>query len=100
MIQKVIDSLAYAKFNVFHWHVVDTESFPFESRTYPRLWEGAYTKAERYTQEDIYGVVEYARLRGVKVMIEFDMPGHAGSWCAGYPEICPSQQCKQPLNPA
>jgi hexosaminidase len=33
-------------------------------------------------------------------MIEFDMPGHAASWCAGYPEICPSVNCKQPLNPA
>lgn len=33
-------------------------------------------------------------------MIEFDMPGHAASWCAGYPEICPSPSCLQPLNPA
>ena len=31
-------------------------------------------------------------------MVEFDMPGHAASWCAGYPEICPSPTCKQPLN--
>jgi hexosaminidase len=33
-------------------------------------------------------------------MIEFDMPGHAGSWCAGYPEICPSTECTQPLDPS
>ena len=33
-------------------------------------------------------------------MIEFDMPGHAGSWCAGYPEICPSPTCLQPLDPS
>lgn len=99
-IKRTIDSLAYAKYNVFHWHVVDTQSFPFESKTLPNLWKGAYTKPERYSQEDVKEVVEYARKRGVKVMIEFDMPGHAASWCAGYPEICPSTTCLQPLNPA
>ena len=99
-LQKTIDSLAYAKYNVLHWHVVDTQSFPFESSTYPKLWQGAYTKPERYSQNDIRELVEYGRKRGVKVMIEFDMPGHAASWCTGYPEICPSMSCKQPLNPA
>jgi hypothetical protein len=33
-------------------------------------------------------------------MVEFDMPGHAGSWCSGYPEVCPSSKCTQPLNVA
>jgi hexosaminidase len=95
-----IDSLAYGKYNVLHWHVVDTQSFPFESISYPKLWKGAYTVEERYSQEDMKELVEYGRQRGVKVMIEFDMPGHAASWCAGYPEICPSVTCLQPLNPA
>lgn len=99
-LQKVVDSLSYAKYNVLHWHVVDTQSFPFESSTYPKLWNGAYSKQERYTQADIRSLVEYGRMRGVKVMIEFDMPGHAASWCVGYPEVCPSASCAQPLNPA
>ena len=55
---------------------------------------------ERYSQEDIRDVVEHARLHGVRVMIEFDQPGHAASWCVGYPEVCPSPTCKGPLNPA
>ena len=61
---------------------------------------GAFSPQERYTQADIAAVVEYARLRGVRVMVEFDMPGHAASWCAGYPEICPSPTCTEPLNVA
>ena len=31
---------------------------------------------------------------------QFDMPGHAASWCKGYPEVCPSSTCTQPLNVA
>ena len=99
-IKHTLDSLSYAKFNVFHWHVVDTQSFPFESKSYPKLWQGSYTANEKYSHEDIQEVVEYARLRGIKVLIEFDMPGHAASWCTGYPEICPSTSCLQPLDPS
>jgi hexosaminidase len=99
-IKRIIDSLTYAKLNVLHWHIVDQQSFPFESKTYPKLWEGAWSFLERYSQLDIQDVVEYARMRGVRVMVEFDMPGHAGSWCVGYPEVCPSPTCTMPLNPA
>jgi hexosaminidase len=75
-LEKLLDAMSYVKFNVFHWHVVDTQSFPFQSLSYPKLWDGAYSKQERYRQEDVKHIVEYARLRGIKVMIEFDMPGN------------------------
>jgi len=99
-IKQMIDSLVYAKINVLHWHMSDSQSFPMESKTSPKLWEGAYSPQERYLQTDIADVVEYARARGIRVMVEFDMPGHAGSWCKGYPEVCPSSSCTQPLNVA
>ena len=99
-LRKTIDALSYSKYNVLHWHVVDTQSFPFQSQTSPKLWEGSYTKNERYSTQDMIALVEYGRRRGVKVMIEFDVPGHQASWCTGYPQICPSTTCLQPLNPA
>lgn len=99
-IKHMIDSLPYAKLNVLHWHMSDTQSFPLQINSHPKLWDGAFSQDERYIQDDVADVVEYARLRGVRVFVEFDMPGHAASWCAGYPDICPSAACTQPLNVA
>merc|ERR1712187_897603 len=80
--------------------MADSQSSPFQVKSSPKLWNGAYSELERYTQQDVASIVEYARLRGVRVIVEFDMPGHASSWCKGYPEICPSTTCTQPLNVA
>ncbi len=99
-IRAIVDSLAYAKLNVFHWHMSDSQSFPFQSTTSPKLWQGSFSKAERYTQRDVASIVEYARLRGVRVYVEFDVPGHSDAWCVGYPGICPSPSCTSPLNVA
>jgi len=99
-IKGIVDSLPYAKLNVLHWHMSDSQSFPLQIKSSPKLWAGAWSSQERYIQGDVEDVVEYARLRGVRVMVEFDMPGHAASWCTGYPEICPSVSCNQPLNVA
>ena len=76
-------------------------SLPCGSPTYPTLASaGAYSPQERFTADDLADVVEYARARGVRIMMEIDTPGHAASWCNGHPEICPSSSCPEPLNPA
>ena len=54
-----------------------------------KLWDAAYSPQERYSQKDISDVVEYGRMRAVRVMVEFDMPGHAAAWCKGYPQVGP-----------
>ncbi|KAM7269033.1 hypothetical protein ACFE04_024530 [Oxalis oulophora] len=98
VIKQIIESMSYAKFNVLHWHIIDEESFPLEVPTYPNLWKGAYTKWERYTVEDAYEIVGFARQRGINVMAEVDVPGHAESWGKGYPDLWPSTTCREPLD--
>ncbi|XP_050384993.1 beta-hexosaminidase 1 [Argentina anserina] len=98
VIKQVIESMAYAKFNVLHWHIIDKESFPLEVPSFPKLWKGAYSQWERYTIEDAYEVVNFAKTRGINVMAEVDVPGHAQSWGTGYPDLWPSPSCTQPLD--
>ncbi|XP_015873599.2 beta-hexosaminidase 3 [Ziziphus jujuba] len=98
VIKKVIDSMAYSKLNVLHWHIVDTQSFPLEIPSYPKLWDGAYSESERYTVEDAEEIVSYAQRRGINVLAEIDVPGHAQSWGVGYPSLLPASACTQPLD--
>ena len=96
----MVDAMSYAKLNVLHLHLSDTEAFPLHSAALPLLSTAAWSPLERYSVEDLAELAEYARLRGVRVMGEIDMPGHAASWCVGYPELCPSATCQQPLDPS
>ncbi|MCD9639334.1 Beta-hexosaminidase 1 [Datura stramonium] len=98
IIKQIVESMSYAKLNVLHWHIIDEESFPLEVPSYPNLWKGAYTKWERYTVEDAIEIVDFAKMRGINVMAEVDVPGHAESWGTGYPDLWPSPSCKEPLD--
>lgn len=86
VLKRNLDGLAAVKMNVFHWHLTEDQGFRVESKRLPRLHtygsDGLY-----YTQEEIKEVVEYAADRGIRVMPEFDIPGHATAWLVGHPEI-------------
>ncbi len=81
-----IDAMAAVKLNVLHWHLTDDEGFRVESKIYPLLQEKG-SNGDYYTQVQIKEIVAYAGDRGIIVVPEFDMPGHAQSWFAGYPEL-------------
>jgi len=60
-----------------HWHIVDSISFPFQSTTFPSMSrDGAYSADHIYTHDDVHEVVSYAAKRGIRVIPEFDTPGH------------------------
>ncbi len=86
VIKRNLDAMAAVKLNVLHWHLSEDQGFRIESKVFPRLHElgsdGLY-----YTQDEVREIIEYARDRGIRVMPEFDMPGHAASWFVGYPEL-------------
>ena len=83
-LENILEGMAYSKLNVFHWHLTDSQSFPFESESYPDLIKGAYRPDEIYTHEDVAYIVRYAYLRGITVIPEIDTPGHVKSWEQGY----------------
>eukprot|EP01122_Echinamoeba_exundans_P010082 TRINITY_DN3680_c0_g1_i1.p1 TRINITY_DN3680_c0_g1~~TRINITY_DN3680_c0_g1_i1.p1 ORF type:complete len:476 (+),score=89.74 TRINITY_DN3680_c0_g1_i1:513-1940(+) len=83
-----IDAMSYTKMNVLHWHMTDAESFPLELKKRPDLAsKGAWAPGYTYSAADVAEVVEYAKNRGVRVVVEIDNPGHTYSWGKGYPQI-------------
>jgi hexosaminidase len=86
VIKRNLDGMAAVKLNVFHWHLSENQGFRVESKRFPKLQtmgsDGLY-----YTQEEVREVIAYARDRGIRVVPEFDMPGHATAWFVGYPEL-------------
>lgn len=85
-IKRTLDGMSAVKLNVLHWHLSDDQGFRVESRLYPRL-QSYGSNGLYYTQSEIRDVIAYARDRGIRVIPEFDMPGHATSWLTGYPEL-------------
>eukprot|EP00550_Attheya_septentrionalis_P011733 CAMPEP_0198301480 /NCGR_PEP_ID=MMETSP1449-20131203/51743_1 /TAXON_ID=420275 /ORGANISM="Attheya septentrionalis, Strain CCMP2084" /LENGTH=683 /DNA_ID=CAMNT_0044003577 /DNA_START=105 /DNA_END=2156 /DNA_ORIENTATION=- len=95
-LKRLVSGLEALKFNVLHWHLADAQSFPFVSKTWPKLSEkGAYDPIHGvYTPEDVAELVRYAADMGVRVVPEMDVPGHTSSWGVGYPELtirCPKE---------
>jgi len=86
VIKRNLDGMAAVKMNVLHWHLSEDQGFRVECKTFPKLHElgsdGLY-----YTQEQVKEIITYAANRGIRVIPEFDLPGHATSWLTAYPEL-------------
>ena len=86
VLKRNLDGMAAVKMNVLHWHLSDDQGFRAESKVFPKL-TGMGSDGMFYSQADIRDVIAYARDRGIRVMPEFDIPGHSRSWFLGYPEL-------------
>ena len=86
VIRRNIDGMEAVKMNVFHWHLSENQGFRVESRKYPKLHELG-SDALYYTQDEIRDLIAHARDRGIRVVPEFDMPGHSTAWFVGHPEL-------------
>ena len=85
-IKHTLEGMAAFKFNVLHWHLSDDQGFRLESKRFPKLHR-AGSGGMFYTQAEICEIVAFAADRGIRVIPEFDMPGHATSWFVGYPGL-------------
>lgn len=106
-ILRILDQMAVLKLNVFHWHLANDQGYRLESRRFPNLnkvasfrhldaldplveqgicqageWYGGF-----YTFEQVRQVIAYAAARGITVVPEIEMPGHASAILAAYPEL-------------
>ncbi len=86
VLRRNLDGMAAVKLNVFHWHLSENQGFRIESKKFPKLQQmgsdGLY-----YTQAEVKDLIAYAADRGIRVVPEFDMPGHSTAWFVGYPEL-------------
>ena len=86
VLKRNLEAMAAVKLNVFHWHLTEDQGFRVESKKFPKLHsmgsDGLY-----YTQDQVREIIAYARDRGIRVMPEFDIPGHSTSWLVGHPEL-------------
>src|SRR5205085_6426539 len=79
VLKRNLDAMAAVKLNVFHWHLTENQGFRIESKKFPKLHQLG-SDGQYYTQEQAREIVSYARDRGIRVVPEFDIPGHSTSW--------------------
>ena len=86
VLRRNLDAMAAVKLNVLHWHLTDDQGFRVETKKLPEFYQLG-SDGNFYTQEQIREIINYAADRGIRVMPEFDMPGHATAWLVAHPEI-------------
>ncbi|KZT64170.1 glycoside hydrolase family 20 protein [Daedalea quercina L-15889] len=94
-ILRTLDAMSLVKLNEFHWHVVDSQSFPLEIPGYEELATyGAYGPDMVYSASDVQTIVSYAGARGIDVMVEVDTPGHTAVIADAHPDFVACNQAR------
>jgi len=92
-ILKILDGMMFSKLNVFHWHLADSDSFPFFFPSHPNLTKfGSFLSKQVYSKQDIQEIIDYAYVRGIRIIPELDSPAHVRSWSQA-PEVANLINC-------
>ena len=83
-ILRTLDGMAAVKLNVLHLHLSENQGFRMESKSFPKLQEQG-SEGFFYSQAEMRQIIAYAAARGIRIVPEFDIPGHSTSWLVGYP---------------
>ncbi len=116
-VKRLLDEMSRLKMNTFHWHLVDDQGWRIEIKKYPKLvsigskrdfshmnltpaqWDSIHPKRTYYTQAEIKNIVRYAAARGIRVIPEIEMPGHASAAITSYPWLgSSSRREKKPIH--
>ena len=110
-IRRLLSAAAVCGINRMHWHLTDDQGWRVQIRKYPRLTEvgarrgethfGGVSETENncgyYTQDEIRELVSFAAGKGIDIIPEIELPGHACALLAAYPEFaCRTPRPEQP----
>lgn len=78
----LVDFLTVLGFDLIHFRLTDDQSFVVQLDCHPQLAQSAhpYRTGEVYTAQELRELVLYAKDRGVSIVPEVNVPGHAGAW--------------------
>ncbi|TRM62157.1 glycoside hydrolase family 20 protein [Schizophyllum amplum] len=90
-IKRTLTAMSFVKMSMFHWHIVDSQSFPLIVDDFPELAQtGAYSSDKVYTPDNVQDIVSYAAQ--AHVYQEIDMPGHTDIVGLAHPEYVACSQ--------
>jgi len=98
VIKRNLDAMTYLKMNVLHLHLSDNQGFRVECKSFPKLTELG-SDGLFFTQAQIKDIISYADDRGIRIIPEFDIPGHSTSWLVAYPEFSSQSKEQREKNP-
>ncbi|MES0882226.1 beta-N-acetylhexosaminidase [Roseibium sp. SCP14] len=103
-ILRLLDILAWARMNIFQWHLTDDEGWRLEIKAFPELIQNGARRGPGcrqvpqlgfasevhegfYTQEEVREIVAHAASLNIDILPEIDIPGHCTAVLKTYPHM-------------
>jgi hexosaminidase len=95
LVESLLEGMAQFKMSVLHFHLSE-ECFRVQSIRFPELGRPCldghgHNNSQVYSRDEIAHLVGFAKMRGIRVVPEFELPGHASGLCsalAGHGLVC------------